>query len=266
MFILSQAKYDGDARGSFTCSQRWLAEKVGMSYKALRIFLDRLYKEEMIHISTERIRGARSGATRGATKGATISRITICNYNKYQSVEAEEGAAKGTRSGATRGTILKKDKNIKKVSPSLRSGDARAREGENGVLDLGEPEKTKKVARQGTWIDRAWLPSSDTIDGLQVTCPDVDIGATLEIFIDYWDGRDDARAKKCNWDATFRNWCRKEQADGKKSNGGFPPRESPSSRARREQEEQMDEGRRAIDMLKRADQHRAEQGSDGKLH
>lgn len=53
----------------------------------------------------------------------------------------------------------------------------------------------------------------------------VDPERTFATFRDYWRAKGGASARKLDWDATWRNWCRKE-ADSKparRSSKGYDP-------------------------------------------
>ena len=42
-------------------------------------------------------------------------------------------------------------------------------------------------------------------------CPDVDLKAEHRVFTDFWKGKSGKDATKADWDATWRNWMRREQ-------------------------------------------------------
>jgi hypothetical protein len=82
-------------RGQLTHSQRYLAQRFGMTHKCLRHFLKLLEGDSMI----ERHR-----------KGPGQDIITICNYSEYQGEGHSEDSARGTgraQVGHSRGTIYK---------------------------------------------------------------------------------------------------------------------------------------------------------------
>ena len=64
-------------RGSLCYSQRFMAEKFGMSVKALRTFLKELEGFGIISIST---------AATGKARETTRTQLSLCNYEKYQSI------------------------------------------------------------------------------------------------------------------------------------------------------------------------------------
>ena len=106
---------------------------------------------------------------------------------------------------------------------ATRYQDARPeREGEGE----GETEQRQKVvaarpsAKKGTRWDGRPVPKT------WVDWAVVDLGMTPAAaseaalsFVDYWTGVSGARGVKLNWEGTWRNWCRKDVKDGKRSNG-----------------------------------------------
>ena len=51
-----------------------------------------------------------------------------------------------------------------------------------------------------------WRPLADDVDKLTAQCPDVDLRLETEIFRDH-----EFRTARVDWDATWRNWIRREQ-------------------------------------------------------
>ena len=79
-------------RGQFTASVRYMADRFGWGKSSVDRFLTRLKAEAMIGTSTD--------------DGQLV--ITICNYDRYQSIddngEVSTGTASGTRTGQSRRT------------------------------------------------------------------------------------------------------------------------------------------------------------------
>ncbi|MEC9067829.1 helix-turn-helix domain-containing protein [Pelagerythrobacter marinus] len=84
-------------RGELSFSQRFLAEKWGMSKSRVDRFLADLRAEGMIATRSK------NGATAGHKAGQGQSIITICNYEKYQDPENGARGNSGATSGATAG-------------------------------------------------------------------------------------------------------------------------------------------------------------------
>ena len=84
-------------RGELSFSQRFLAEKWGMSKSRVDRFIAELRAEGMI--ATRQKNGAAGDHKAG--QGQSI--ITICNYEKYQHTEEEERGNSGATPGATAG-------------------------------------------------------------------------------------------------------------------------------------------------------------------
>jgi hypothetical protein len=109
-------------RGQLAHSTRYMAKAWRWPETNVRRFLARLKT------------GAGTGAMIGAESGAGITVITICNYERYQSVAAESGAASGAPDGAASGAKVAHDRRRKeqgnKEKDNTRSQSSRS----------GEPE------------------------------------------------------------------------------------------------------------------------------
>ena len=85
-----------------------------------------------------------------------------------------------------------------------------------------EVEKTVPTARpRGTRLPTGWTPSSDALDWTKAEKPGLDPMPMLERFRDYWTAQPGQKGVKTNWDATWRNWVRREilLAGGLPANG-----------------------------------------------
>lgn len=101
------------ARGQVSYSLRFLARKWGWSVGKVRRFVDALVADTAIDTATEH----------GQIQ------ITICNYDKYQSVRNSGGTAAEQQQTQGRNSDGHKEESIeeiKYISPSLRSGDCRS--------------------------------------------------------------------------------------------------------------------------------------------
>lgn len=171
-------------RGQLCHSARFLAEKWGWSKSSVDRFITRL----------------KTGTLIGTAGGTGFNIITICNYDDITNPETDIGTASGTDSGTGAGqerdkeeTRNKENNNITPYSPpSLRSGEEAQR-------------KTKIGSRlEIETLPEEWADAAMTEMGW--TKP-----VTLDVwagFRDYWLRQRGAKARKLNWDATWRNWFR----------------------------------------------------------
>lgn len=83
-----------------------------------------------------------------------------------------------------------------------------------------EEERPRK---RGSRLSEAWLPSSDLVSQVRSIAPDVDLKDQTSRFVDYWIAQPGQKGVKTDWDATWRNWMRKQQ-DEMKPNRGRPTR------------------------------------------
>jgi hypothetical protein len=66
--------------------------------------------------------------------------------------------------------------------------------------------KAESTGRQ-TRLPMGWQPPADLVNAMRKAHPNVDIERETAVFIDYWLG---TGGTKADWNATYRNWIRKE--------------------------------------------------------
>lgn len=64
---------------------------------------------------------------------------------------------------------------------------------------------------RGCRLPDGWTPSAELIAEMRTECPGVDLKAEHRVFTDFWKGKSGKDATKADWDATWRNWMRREQ-------------------------------------------------------
>jgi hypothetical protein len=84
----------------------------------------------------------------------------------------------------------------------------------------------ERPANRGSRLSEDWLPSAESIAKAREDAPDVDAKAEHSAFIDYWIAQPGQKGVKTNWDATWRNWMRRKQADVKR-----PGTKTPTTKA-----------------------------------
>lgn len=68
------------------------------------------------------------------------------------------------------------------------------------------------VAKRGTRLPAAWMPSAEDIAFCRTHRPDLDPGATADAFRDYWIAKAGSGGVKLDWHATWRTWVRRQNA------------------------------------------------------
>jgi len=80
-----------------------------------------------------------------------------------------------------------------------------------------EQKKTatrKRVAsKRGTRIPDDWKPDEIMVSWALIENPGIDLKKTIDSFTDYWRAKAGAAAVKLDWDATFRNWVRRQDGN-----------------------------------------------------
>lgn len=172
-------------RSELIISYREMAERFGGAEVTHRRLIERLTSDAMIVAVTD----------------AGVTRISICNYDKYQVSSNDRDAD----DGAVDDALL-----TQSMAHDWRTFDA-----PNKVKEVKEvkdpppivPPQGEKRAR-GSRIPDDWKPNEADRDFAQQLSLDPDaIGAS---FRDFWKAKAGAGGSKLDWSATWRNWCRKE--------------------------------------------------------
>lgn len=88
--------------------------------------------------------------------------------------------------------------------------------GEQGNRGTEEQQTTtssgaRKRADRATRIPDDFTVTPDMVTWVRGECPNVDGRAETEKFIDYWRAEGGAKARKVDWEGTWRNWMRRER-------------------------------------------------------
>ena len=72
--------------------------------------------------------------------------------------------------------------------------------------------KTEKsrTATRGSRLPANWVPNKELAEWSKAERPDLDLRKVLEEFRDYWTSVAGSKGVKLDWDATWRNWVRKQ--------------------------------------------------------
>jgi hypothetical protein len=97
--------------------------------------------------------------------------------------------------------------------------------GEQGNREQGTGNR--ETASRGSRLKPDWVPSAESVALIRTECPTVNAQSEHVVFVDYWIAQPGAKGVKTNWDATWRNWMRRKQADSVKGQ-----KLSPEDRAR----------------------------------
>jgi hypothetical protein len=145
-------------------------------------------------------------------------------------IEAERAAAqermrsvrarkKGVRANETRTTGERSDEHAPKFGGS--SEDVRVTPSHPIPVPSQSPKE--RPATRGSRLPTAWVPSAETVAVIKTECPSVDPKTEHAVFVDYWIAQPGQKGVKTDWDATWRNWMRRKQADTTK--GAKPTKE-----------------------------------------
>ena len=85
-----------------------------------------------------------------------------------------------------------------------------------------ETSSRKKATARGSRLPDDWEPNSQTRDWClnELGWRSFQIECTTQSFRDFWHSEAGQRARKLDWDKTFKNWCRREGKHGKPKGSG----------------------------------------------
>ena len=75
-----------------------------------------------------------------------------------------------------------------------------------------EPTTKERTATRGTRLPADWKPNAELVAWSKTERPDLDLRKVFEEFKDYWSSVPGSKGVKLDWDATWRNWVRKQTA------------------------------------------------------
>ena len=100
------------------------------------------------------------------------------------------------------------------------------------ITNNNEPLTTVKRNRASR-LPADWQPTDDMVQFCKTERPDLQVQAIADGFKDYWIAAPDAKGRKADWAATWRNWVRNQKV------AGFKSYESAKDKSRREFNEQI---------------------------
>lgn len=71
----------------------------------------------------------------------------------------------------------------------------------------------ERPATRGSRLSPGWMPSDQSKAKARQDAPGVDHQAEHSTFVDYWIAQPGQKGVKTDWEATWRNWMRRKQAD-----------------------------------------------------
>ncbi len=82
----------------------------------------------------------------------------------------------------------------------------------NNHKPITNNHKPSNTATRGSRLPANWVPNKELADWSKAERPDLDLRKVLEEFRDYWTSVAGSKGVKLDWDATWRNWVRKQTA------------------------------------------------------
>jgi len=80
-----------------------------------------------------------------------------------------------------------------------------------GVINLNRT--LNRNINDASRLDEEWWPSKESWETMQEHFPELDLKLLTHDFIDYWTSLPGTKAKKLDWDKTWRNWVRRNSVN-----------------------------------------------------
>lgn len=179
-----------------------------------------------------------------------IEYLHVLGWTKHQKIERPN--AKHPKPPRDKGGYLSRSSNHRRTIPGLfdvqsppegKGMESNGREGkgrERGAsVEFDErsttgSENSSGKANRGTRIQPDWEPSAEVVGWAASQGFDsAKLDRVLASFRDYWRAAAGSKGVKLDWDATFRNWLRRESADAAPKSNGHNPDWDPDPEARK---------------------------------
>jgi uncharacterized protein YdaU (DUF1376 family) len=201
------------------------AKKAGhlsvLEHGVYTLLLDAYYDREQPPTRAEAVRIARC---RSDVELAALDAVLADFFHevdgRYVQDRVEEEFAKAeeqariNQANGLKGGRPRKPKGNPKETHSVSSGNPTESEKNPNPLihQSTNPEKQKIGSPTGSRLPAEWVLPRSWGEWAEQERPDLDVRREAASFADYWHGVAGAKARKADWQATWRNWIRK--ADG----------------------------------------------------
>jgi hypothetical protein len=144
--------------------------------------------------------------------------VELPGFQTHNGTEAKKKAL-------TQKRVTRHRNNVKRTSVTTCNGSAlpdqtKTRPDQTILREEGTPSRAKRSTSTRLSDDFALTPERRAI----AQAESIDPERTFAKFRDYWLAAAGAKARKLDWDATWRNWCRSEADRKPTPNGHDPPR------------------------------------------
>lgn len=130
---------------------------------------------------------------------ATPRHVRVVNFDAHISESAKKRALNRRRNQRYRVTIARRNERPDRVTTEQnRTEHIKTRAGQ-----------TARPLR-GTRLPPGWLPGEGGYNFCREVRPELDPSEVFEHFKDYWNAQPGAKGVKLDWQATWRNWVRRE--------------------------------------------------------
>jgi uncharacterized protein YdaU (DUF1376 family) len=191
-----------------------------------RRLMDRYYTTEQPLTSDEqvlfRVIRARTEEEKEAVRTVLAEFFVLANgVWTHKRCDAEVAAfqakAEANRANGVKGGRPRKEEPTKNPETTQTVSDVETQlEAKKTLTNNQEPitnnqKKPKAEAQRATRLPANWMPSEADWQFCRTERPELDARSVASQFLDYWIAQPDARGKKTDWSATWRNWVRNQR-------------------------------------------------------
>jgi hypothetical protein len=152
-------------------------------------------------------------------EGRRVERVPggwlILNAEKYRSMVTQAVASEQAKLRMQAFRKRKREQTLRTVTQLLR--DVTPSESDAVAVVVSEAPKEERQSRAArataTRLPADWTLTSERFD--YAKAQGLDPGKVFENFRDYWTAKSGQNARKHDWDATWRTWCRRESMSGR---------------------------------------------------
>jgi hypothetical protein len=148
------------------------------------------------------------------------------NFDRHNSKSAKNRALGQKRTQKHRSNA----QNVTNALPEKRREEKRIYKDKDKEREKRKPKKT------GSRLPADWKPDEKLKKWAAKERPDLDLKTVIGSFHDYWVAVPGQRGTKLDWNATFRNWVRKENGNQKVRRGNGKRETTVQARERRNRE------------------------------
>ena len=134
----------------------------------------------------------------------TRADVELANYQERLKQASNAGKASAKRRLNARSTPVQQPSNDSTADVQLTNN--------HEPETINHKPSKERTATRGARLPIDWKPNAELVAWSKTERPDLDLRKVFEEFKDYWSSVPGSKGVKLDWDATWRNWVRKQTA------------------------------------------------------